>query len=228
MCSDLVQMVREGTIEDVKVALAANPDVNRIDDDGCTALYYAAKAGDVAMTNALLRAGALPASGRFGRSALRIAIEVDHSTIVEAILDAGYAADIVQTEGDPTPLMKAALHNRIGIMRLLLKRGADPNYQSSDRLRPIDYASGKPNLEAFELLFPLTDWWYRKTAKRNLEQRQQINAQRAARNTPEKKAQRRLRLEAALEKYREEGSILDRLASGEPIELPMPPEQLDD
>ncbi|MDZ4657982.1 MAG: ankyrin repeat domain-containing protein [Bythopirellula sp.] len=225
MAHDIFWAVKEGTVADVRDACQTATDVNAVDREGCTALYHAVVQRDLEKAKFLLEKGASPvavALGRMHRSAFNKAAELGYLEVVETILNAGIHPDTVGEEDAPTPLMYAALKNRVEVMQLLLSRGANPNYKSVDRLRPIDYTTGIPNLEAYEILLPLTDRWYRKTAKKNLEQRQWLNAQRAAQNMPEKKAEQERKYQEFVEKQENEGTLTGELQSQElSILMPM-------
>jgi hypothetical protein len=217
MPTSLVSAVKVGTLKDVQLACEHAEDVNEVDNDGCTALYHAVVQRDLEKTKFLLSKGASPvatAPGRLCTKTFNEAAALGYLEIVEAILNAGFHPDAVFEEGAPSPLMNAALKNQVDVMKLLLSRGANPNYKSGDRLRPIDYTTGRPSLEAYDVLLPLTDRWYRKTAQKNLEQRKWLNAQRAARETPEFKAEQEQKYQKFLKQQEEEGSLIDQVIAG--------------
>src|SRR5262249_62108115 len=79
---------------------------------------------------------------------------------VRLLLDAGVKADDFPKSNDPratvlagfrTPLMWAAYHNDVRMVRLLLERGADPN-QSTYYGNPLSHACWSDSFEAAESL----------------------------------------------------------------------------
>jgi ankyrin repeat protein len=77
--SGLFEAVRAGTLDDVRQALDAKPDLATRDDKGWTALDWAAGRGDIDVVRALLDAGADPhATSEDQRSAYQIALAAGH------------------------------------------------------------------------------------------------------------------------------------------------------
>ena len=87
-------------------------------------LLRAAADGDLRGVNAALESGVdVNARGEFGDSALNIAAQRGHKEIVERLIAAG--ANVENLGGaDMTPIMNAAVAGDVGIVRLLLEKGA--------------------------------------------------------------------------------------------------------
>ncbi|GEM_PF-6841755 len=102
-------------------------DPNAKDEYGQTALYRAARYGDIDAVNRLLKAGANANEriGEDGLTSLYIASQNGYTQIVHALLMA--KADVDAAWKGQTPLFVAAKKGHISIVRLLLENGADVN-----------------------------------------------------------------------------------------------------
>src|SRR5262249_11014455 len=119
---------RSGNSRTVKFLLDRGADATERNDAGVSPIIAGAASGDVETVRLLLHAGAK--AEEFPKSNQP-------------------AADVMA--GMRTPLMWAALHNDVGMIRLLLDRGADPN-QSTYYGNPLSHACWHDNFEAAELL----------------------------------------------------------------------------
>lgn len=105
-------------------------------------LIGAARSGDVSALQALLRGGADPneSGGVNGWTALQHAIHKNQAQSVAALLDGGRM----------TPLMMAAGYGQEEIVRLLLKKGADPRLRNLQGEAAVDLAlSGLADSDSF-------------------------------------------------------------------------------
>jgi ankyrin repeat protein len=118
----------------VKTLLGQGADLNAAQNDGMTALHWAALNGDLAMTQVLLHAGAnVNASTRIGGyTPLHVAAKNGHATIVEALLASGAHAGTADTYGT-TPLMLAAASGSAEAVTTLVRAGADVNARESGK-----------------------------------------------------------------------------------------------
>ena len=128
-----------GKVRDVKAALKAGADVNTWDEDGSTALMWAA---------------------RFNANA-------NNANVVRALIDAGADVD-ARDKHDLTVLMYAAAYNEnFDVLNVLIDAGADVNAQDSDGSRAIDFLEVRPDESEFsktvsyqqmrDLLYVLTE-----------------------------------------------------------------------
>ena len=102
--------------------------VNAPQEDGTTALHWAAHYNDTEKVKLLLKAGANPSvTNRFGASPLSEAALTGNTEVVKALLDAGADARTTSSLDGETVLMTAARSGNLDTVRLLLDRGADVN-----------------------------------------------------------------------------------------------------
>lgn len=114
-------------------ALMARVDVNLAQPDGATALHWAAHWDDVAIADALIRAGArVNAANDLGVTPLLVAASDAGPAMVSLLLGAGADANAAPASGE-TALMAAAGTGRAESVRALLLRGADVNARDASR-----------------------------------------------------------------------------------------------
>jgi ankyrin repeat protein len=110
--------------------------------EGFTPLALAAFFGHPDAVKVLLEKGAdvnLRGPSRFANTALDAAVSGDHADVVRILL-AARGDPNARSEGNYTPLHKAAAHGNLEIVGLLLDGGADPNATRDGGQRPIDDA----------------------------------------------------------------------------------------
>jgi len=118
----------------------AGADVAAVDNDGLTALHWAACAGRRALTTAILEQGLLAVNCRadLGATPLMVACAARHLDVAELLLDAGADADLATPDG------WRALHVAVRacaapiVRLLLLKGGANPDAVSSSLMHGGD------------------------------------------------------------------------------------------
>ncbi|NTU80999.1 MAG: ankyrin repeat domain-containing protein [Chloroflexales bacterium] len=121
--SPLMEAVVFGSLEEVRGALAAGPDLEARDSVGRTALHLSIQVGDLAKAQALRAVGATLASGFDGRSPLTFAIQPEQPALLAWLLAEGCDPEVTTSSGE-TPLMVAAQAGAIEAVRLLLAAGA--------------------------------------------------------------------------------------------------------
>ena len=85
------------------------------------------------------------------RNPLHSAAEAGDVTEIESLLALGFSIDERDDEG-VTPLMIAAVNNKLQAVKCLLKQGADPSLQDSRGRNVLHYASQGGNPEVIELM----------------------------------------------------------------------------
>lgn len=154
----LLDAVRADDTVRVQELLAARTNPNSRDEDGTSALAWAAMRVNVPLTRALLRAGADPnLANELGIRPLAIAV-TNGSADLTALLLAHKADPNAAREDGETPLMIAARMGRVDMLRLLLRQGASPNARETKfGQTALMWAAG--NSEAVQLLLEAgADW----------------------------------------------------------------------
>jgi ankyrin repeat protein len=122
----LLAAVRSGDIDAAMMLVLGGADVDAAENDGTTALHWAAYSGADALVVALLDAGADPnIPNRYGLTPLQAAADGGFAVSVVALLDAGADANAVLPEGETT-LMAAARSGNLVVLEALLDAGSDP------------------------------------------------------------------------------------------------------
>lgn len=115
-------------------ALLADSDPAAAQPDGTTALHWAVRHDDLALTQRLLATATTPAksaalanaANRYGVTPLSLACINGNAAIVDALLAAGADPNLALPGGE-TPLMTAARTGKLAAVQALLTRGADVN-----------------------------------------------------------------------------------------------------
>jgi ankyrin repeat protein len=124
-------------VEQVRQIIETCVDVNARDEEGSTALTYAAWLGNAEIVKLLLDADADLSEGVF--TALNVAALAGRTEIVRILLDAG--ADVNATDMSSWPaLMSAAMEGHNDIVKLLIESGADVNEGNDDRTALMESA----------------------------------------------------------------------------------------
>lgn len=123
----LIDAARDDDRAAVESLLKQGADVNAREEDGATALAWAASRSNVAMAEVLLKAGANPnLANELGIGPLSLAIQNGAVAMVKLLLANGADANLARESGE-TPLMTSARLGQVESMRLLLERGAQVN-----------------------------------------------------------------------------------------------------
>ena len=106
---------------------AKRVDVNAREQDGATALAWAAVRCNPGIAKLLLKAGANPnLTNEQGVGPLYLAISNGSTEMVELLLAGGAQPNVAREDGE-TALMTAARLGQVDVVKMLLKRGADVN-----------------------------------------------------------------------------------------------------
>ena len=111
----------------VRSLVAEHADVNAPEQDGATALHWAAHWDDLDIADLLIRAGAnVNARNELGVTPLSLACENGSARMVDKLLQARANANLAPLNGE-TPLMTCARAGNVDAVSALLKHGADVN-----------------------------------------------------------------------------------------------------
>lgn len=142
----LIDAARDGDYEAVESLLNAGVDVDAKDNDGWTALMWAAGLGRERIVRLLLNAGAdVNAKNKYGSTALMSAAEFGefgNEDCIERLLNAGADVNAKSKDGH-TALMAAAYYGHEDIARLLLDAGADVDAKEKDGKTALSQAENK-------------------------------------------------------------------------------------
>ena len=131
--SELIDAVKNGSIDRVRTLVASGVDVNARQGDGATALHWAAHREDLTAVDVLLRAGAnAGAANELGATPIWLAAVNGSVPILRRLLDAAADPDAALVSGE-TALMAAARAGSVEAVRLLLASGADVNARERTR-----------------------------------------------------------------------------------------------
>ena len=149
----LMHAAENGSMGALSVLLDEGAELESSTPEGVTALMEAARSGRAAAVSVLARRGAIVArlsNLEYRPAAIHLAAKEDHTTCLQALLDAG--ADINQLEGSlSTPLMYAAYYDGPAAARFLITAGADLNARDEEELTALALAQDAGN-QAIEAL----------------------------------------------------------------------------
>ncbi len=125
--ADLVRVAEKGDRQEALTLIREGADVRVRDNDGTTALHWAAHLGDAELARELIRAGAdVRAANDYGATPMSAAAEIGAADVLEVLLKAG--ADVESPNGEgQTALMAVARTGRVDAARVLLEHRANPN-----------------------------------------------------------------------------------------------------
>ena len=144
------------SLSTIRALLDSGADVHERDENGRTALFRTCRIGQTEKACMLLAAGSDPnATDMKGEAPLQSAARYGHIECVEALLRAGAVIDYCPppsvTDYSETALC-SAVRKCPEIARLLLSRGADPNWVSEAKNYPLFCAIQHPCPDLVELL----------------------------------------------------------------------------
>jgi ankyrin repeat protein len=150
----LIDAVKDGDLTVVRAELRQRGvDVNAPEVDGTTALHWAVERDDLAMVEALLRAGAnAKAVNRFGVSPLAPAATNGNAAMLELLIKAG-ADPNTALPGGETALLTASRTGNIDAIKTLLAHGAKVDARETRRGQTaLMWAASNNNATAIRVL----------------------------------------------------------------------------
>jgi ankyrin repeat protein len=133
---------------------SCSPTVNDGTEDE-TALYWAARWGNLAVVKTLLENGTDPNKAKMdnGETALYWAARINNVQMVRLLLTYGADPNKARTDNGETPLFWAAFKNNIEIVKFLLENGAHLNIATTDDgVTPLYWAAFNNNIEIVKFL----------------------------------------------------------------------------
>ena len=152
--ASVADAVQHGNIETLRRLLGQQADVNAPQNDGMTALHWAAYTENVEAAKLLLEAGPdVTATTRNGGiTPLMMAGATGNASIIEALIEAGANPNATGGDGS-TPLMRAAVAGKSDAISVLLGYGADPNARTATNGQTaLMMASAENRAEAVAML----------------------------------------------------------------------------
>jgi ankyrin repeat protein len=143
--------VDANSVAEVRSLLALGVDVNTADRDGNSLLAIAARNGHRETVNLLLKSGArVETRNRFGETPLMYAALSGNEAIVRDLL----ARPITLNPDGPawTPMHYAALRGHVGVLALLVDRGANVNAVSENGTTALMLAASEGRLDTVSFL----------------------------------------------------------------------------
>ena len=152
--SPVADAAQRGDVEAVRSLLRDGADVNAAQNDGMSALHWAAQNDDDAVIEVLLYAGAnTAATTRLGGyTALHLAGRAGNAEALDALLSGGVDADAVTTTG-VTALHFAAAAGRTDAIETLIRHGASIDVGTvTEEQTPLMWATASNRLDAMRAL----------------------------------------------------------------------------
>lgn len=156
--SPIHHAVSNGRSESLEVLLHASADPNLLgtnsstDESPNTPLCLAIALENEKIVCQLLDAGAIPDKSVRGSSPLHRSVDMKHSKIVRALIDARHPLDVLDDTG-LSPLVLAVRLRAFDIVHLLLDSGAQPDFPAGPPgWRPLHEAVSNDDLPMVELL----------------------------------------------------------------------------
>ena len=149
----LLQAAAAGRTRDVRTELAANADVDAVDEKGKTALMRAAIGNHADVVQLLIERGAdINRQDRSnGNTALSYAAWTGNVTTLMRLLDHGANVDAKNRQGH-TALMDASINGHAPCVRILLDKRADVNARARNARTPLSAAVWNGHIEVARML----------------------------------------------------------------------------
>jgi len=142
------------SVEKLIEAIAQGADVDALDREGRTALFYAARDGDLEVAEELIRHGAnVNARDKNESTPLHFAANSYRTGVADVLIKHGAKIDAQDVHGNP-PLFRAvfASRGRGDMTKLLLSAGANRTLKNKSGVSPEDLANTIANYNVRQFL----------------------------------------------------------------------------
>jgi ankyrin repeat protein len=148
----------DGKLEQLKKLHAQGVACDATDQDGHTALMFAAFNGHSEIVIYLLDAGAeIDRTDYMDRTALLYGATGPFPETVKILLDHGADPNRVDSDEHFSPLMHAAAEGHLEVVKVLINHGADRSLKDVDGDNAADFAAQSGHMQVAEYLDSLTD-----------------------------------------------------------------------
>ena len=129
----LLSAVKQGEVNKIPALLATGTSPDAKDDDGTTALMFAANFGYAEIAKTLIHAGANINASRkvYGLTPLMLASNAKQVDVMHLLIDQGVDVNSTNEDGS-TALMAAVFKGHLEVVEVLLAAGADVNIKDND------------------------------------------------------------------------------------------------
>jgi uncharacterized protein len=151
--TSLVTSAKQGNIDDVSAMLKQGVEVNHTDNDGTSALHWAAHWDNQEIANLLIQNNAdTNLVNAYGVTPLYLACTNKNTDMVKALLNAGATTNTKLWSGE-TPLMNCARRGAVAAVKLMLDAGADANAIEQEKGQSaLMWAAAKGHADVVKLL----------------------------------------------------------------------------
>jgi ankyrin repeat protein len=150
---DIYSAALEGDLASVTAALKNGQKANTADQEGRSALSYAAYNGHTEIMKLLIENGAeVNLTDNAGRTALMMASSGPYPGAVTLLLDKYANPNLTDRVDHFTALMYACSEGQLEVARILLSRGADPSLKDKDGDSAASFAAKNGHKEVADLL----------------------------------------------------------------------------
>jgi len=148
----LILASEKGHIKVVELLIAHGAEIDHLDNDGKSPLFYAAGNGHIKVVELLINHGAkVDQLDNDGTSPLFYAAGNGHIKVVELLI--GHGAKVDQLDNDGTsPLLYAAGDGHIKVVELLINHGAKVDHLDNEGYSALIKAAGFGHIKVVELL----------------------------------------------------------------------------
>ncbi|CAL1528395.1 unnamed protein product [Lymnaea stagnalis] len=152
----LIDACLHGPLEDVKMLIQSDTDINKKDKDGLTPLMHALEAKNTDIIELLIQHGADCEERTLkGMTYLMLAADKGLTDIAEMLIDNNANINATNKTGS-TALMIASLHGHADIVAMLMQKGSDAGYRNKDGMNALMCASKNGHTYIVKLI--IEDW----------------------------------------------------------------------